>query len=72
VGNLSDKTLCDGSKAYSMATEMAITINAVAGQQSAWLQFQKDSHNVKMKPPFPMVKSLVLAYYDDIIFFRDE
>lgn len=72
LGNLSCTTFSDGSKGYSMTTEMAITINTVVGQQSTWLQFQKDSHNGKMKSQFPMVDSLVLAYYNHTTLFRDD
>lgn len=60
----SDTILSDGSKGYSMVIEMAVTINRVVGQQSAWSPFQKESHSVKMKSPLLVVKSLVLAYCD--------
>lgn len=72
VGNLPDTNHSNGSKGYSMTTEMATTISTVVGQKSAWLQFQKESHYVKMKSPFPMVKSLILAYYDHTTLFRDD
>lgn len=55
------------TKGHSMATE--ISINTAVRQKLACLQFYENSCDVKLKLPFPMVKSLALAYYDHITLF---